>query len=124
MGEAPEPSGAPPGAAPVGFWPKLRRAADRIGREAVEKLLMLVYAAQSPQTPRWAKTVIAGALAYFVLPTDAVPDILPGIGFTDDLSMLAAALAAVALYIDPAIRARAERTAAGWFGPKPTQRAD
>lgn len=64
----------------------------------------------------------SGALACFMLPADAVPDILPGIGFTDDLSMLAAALAAVALCIDPAIRARAEGTAAGWFGPKPTQR--
>lgn len=99
-----------------GFWEKLRDYALVAGREVVEMALRLYYAAQAPETPLWAKTVIYGALAYFILPTDAVPDFIPGVGYGDDLGALAAALATVAAYITPEIEEKAKQKAAEWFG--------
>ncbi len=97
------------------FWEKLRDYAVVAGREVVEMALKLYYAAQAPETPMWAKTVIYGALAYFILPTDAIPDLIPFAGYGDDLGALAAALATVAAYITPAIEEKAKRKAAEWF---------
>jgi uncharacterized membrane protein YkvA (DUF1232 family) len=95
---------------------KLRASAVRAGREVVEKSLWLYYAAQAPATPAWAKSVIYGALAYFVLPVDAIPDALPGVGFSDDFWTITAAVASVALFIDDEVKARTERKLADWFG--------
>ena len=61
--------------------------------------LTLYYTLQDSQTPAWAKTTIVGTLAYLVFPADAVPDILPVVGYTDDLGAIAAASAAVAASI-------------------------
>jgi len=94
---------------------KLQRNARRAGHPLVEKALQLYYALQSPATPSWARSTIVGALAYFILPTDAVPDILPGIGYTDDLAMIAAALATVQMYITDDIRTAARKQARRWF---------
>ena len=82
-----------------GFWGKLRKFAVQAGKEVVEQALTLYYAAQRPETPLWAKTVIYSALAYFVLPTDAIPDLAPFVGYADDLGTLAAALTTVAMCI-------------------------
>ena len=100
----------------VGFWAKVRRFAVVAGREVIEKVLWLYYAAQSPATPAWARSVIYGALAYFVLPMDAIPDLIPGVGFTDDLGALAAAIAAVSMYIDDDVRHKTATRMAAWFG--------
>lgn len=100
-----------------GFWDKLAKFAKAAGREVVEKALQLYYAAQAPETPQWAKTVIYAALAYFILPLDAVPDYIPAAGYTDDLGALAAAFATVAAYITPEIVEQAKEKADEWFGP-------
>lgn len=73
-----------------GFWPKVRRTAAKIPFS--RELLAAWYCARDPQTPAAAKGVLLGALAYFVLPTDAIPDVLAGIGFTDDAAVIAAVL--------------------------------
>ena len=99
------------------FWDKLSRYARVAGREVIEKALWLYYAAQSSSTPQWAKSVIYGALVYFILPVDAIPDVIPLAGYTDDLGALAAAVASVALYIDEEVRQKATRKLADWFGP-------
>lgn len=98
------------------FWDKVLHGAKRIGAEILEKGLMLFYTARSPETPKWAKTAIYGALAYFVLPADAIPDFIPAAGFTDDLGALAATLAAVMMYITPEIKAKARDQAHQLFG--------
>ena len=87
------------------FWAKLKR----IGRHLpfVEDLLAAYYCATDPSTPKRVKLVLVGALAYFVLPTDAVPDLLPLFGFADDAAMLAAAIAQVAGAINEGHRERA-----------------
>ena len=99
------------------FWQKLARFAVAAGRELVEKALWLYYAAERPDVPRWAKLTMWGALAYFVMPVDAIPDLLPGVGYVDDLGALAAALATVAGYVDEDVKARARERLSAWFGP-------
>ena len=97
------------------FWNKLARYAKSAGRQTVESALQLYYASLAPQTPAWAKGVIYGALGYFISPIDIIPDLIPG-GYTDDLGVLAAAVAAVAIHITPEIRARATEKVRDWFG--------
>jgi uncharacterized membrane protein YkvA (DUF1232 family) len=106
------------------FWRKLRSYARVAGREVVEKALLLYYVLQSPQVPTWARTVVVGALGYFVLPADAVPDLLPGIGFVDDLGAMAAALGVVIAHITPEIRAQARRKMREWFKEEPVAAQD
>jgi len=98
------------------FWEKVKRYAKAAGREVVEKALWLYYAAQRPETPKWAKTAIYGALAYFILPFDAIPDFAPVIGYTDDLGVLATALLTVSQYVSDDVKAQAEEKLRTWFG--------
>ena len=102
------------GSAEVDFWDKLTRFARSAGKEVIYRALQLYYAAQDPTTPRWAKTVIFGALAYFVSPVDLVPDIMPVVGYTDDLGVLAAALATVAFYVSDETRRKAQDRLRAW----------
>ncbi len=97
------------------FRDKLARAAKLAGREVVEKALWLYFAAQRPETPRWAKATVYGALAYFVVPLDAIPDVVPMAGYTDDLSVLAMAVVTIARYIDGTVRDKTSRLLARWF---------
>ena len=98
------------------FWSKVAGFAKAAGIEVIERALQLYYTAQSPDTPPWAKRVIIGALGYFVLPADAIPDFIPAAGYADDLGALVMALASVAIYITPAIKEQARRKLAEWFG--------
>ena len=82
-----------------GFLPKIRRVAARI--PFADDLLSVWYSARDPETPLAAKGMMFGALAYFVLPTDAIPDILAGVGFTDDAAVLAALLAVIGRTVKP-----------------------
>ena len=100
----------------AGFWSKVRGFAAKAGREVVERALQLYYAAQDPKTPGWARAVIYSALGYFIFTPDAVPDVTPIIGFTDDLGVLAAAIATVALHITPEVRNRARSKSDEWLG--------
>ncbi len=74
-----------------GFWPKIRRTAARI--PFARQVISVWYSARDPETPTAAKGIMLGALAYFVLPIDAIPDIFAGIGFTDDAAVIAALIA-------------------------------
>ena len=74
-----------------GFWPKMRRTASRI--PFAGQALSVWFAARDPETPAAAKGIMLGALAYFVLPIDAIPDIFAGIGFTDDAAVITALIA-------------------------------
>lgn len=107
---------------PSRFWKKIGTGTRGIGRSALEKALYLYYAAQSPATPKWARRVIYGALGYFILPLDAIPDLAPIIGYTDDVSVMAAALATVTFYITPDIKRQAHQTLDKWFGKPATSR--
>jgi uncharacterized membrane protein YkvA (DUF1232 family) len=103
------------------FWNKLTRHAKGAGRQAVEKALWLFYAVQSPSTPKWARRVIYGALGYFVFPLDAIPDLAPLVGYTDDLTVMAAALATVAVYITDDVKQQAADKLHLWFGEESSE---
>lgn len=99
-----------------GFWSKVVKYAKTAGQEVIEKALWLYYAAQNSQTPAWAKATIYGALGYFILPIDAIPDVLPAAGYTDDLGVLAAAIGAVSIYITEDVKRQASAKLLDWFG--------
>jgi len=90
-----------------GFWPKLRRHAAQL--PFAEDLVAAYYCAFDRRTPRRVQVILLGALAYFVLPFDFVPDMLPIIGFTDDAAVLATAIQVVAAHITPEHRNAARR---------------
>jgi uncharacterized membrane protein YkvA (DUF1232 family) len=92
------------------FWKKLRRLGARL--PFAEDLLAAHYCAFDRQTPLHVKASLLGALAYFVLPADMVPDVLPVIGYTDDAAVLAAAIKLVASHITSDHREAARRTLA------------
>lgn len=77
----------------AGFWPKFRKVAAQVpfARDA----LSVWYCARDPDTPAAAKGLMMAALAYFVMPLDALPDFLGVIGFTDDAAVFAALLAVI-----------------------------
>jgi len=81
------------------FWKKLKRVAAKL--PFVEDLLAAYYCAFDRQTPRHVQAALLGALAYFILPFDFVPDLMPVLGFTDDAAVLATALRMVASNIKP-----------------------
>ncbi len=88
------------------FWHTAKRAARHV--PFMEDVVAAYYCALDSKTPLRAKGILLGALAYFVLPTDAIPDIIFGLGFTDDIAVLSAAIAAVRAHITPAHRLAAK----------------
>ncbi|HKJ88061.1 MAG TPA: YkvA family protein [Gammaproteobacteria bacterium] len=81
-----------------------------------EKVLFLYYTLEEPELPVWARSVIYGALGYFLTPWDAAPDFIPGVGYADDLGVLTAALATVAVHVTPYARQRAREQLDRWLG--------
>lgn len=81
------------------FWKKVLDSIIKAGESVIEKALTLYYSAKDDDTPKWAKSVVFGALGYFILPTDAIPDFVPGVGYTDDYTVLIAAFTTVALHV-------------------------
>lgn len=90
-----------------GLVPKLLRVVGRV--PFADDLAAAYYAARDPQTPKKAKTILMAALAYFVLPIDAVPDVVIGLGFTDDATVLATALGVVGMHVKERHRQLARR---------------
>jgi uncharacterized membrane protein YkvA (DUF1232 family) len=89
------------------LWRKLVRVAARIS--FADSLVAAWYCAADAKTPIHVRGVLLAALAYFVLPADAVPDIVAGIGFTDDAAVIAGVIGTFARYITPEHRAKASR---------------
>lgn len=93
-----------------GFWAKVRRLAGSL--PMVRDVAAAYFAMVDDDTPVWAKVVLAGALAYFVLPVDAIPDVLFPVGYTDDAGVVAGAIAAASTYVLPRHYEEADR----WLG--------
>jgi uncharacterized membrane protein YkvA (DUF1232 family) len=90
-----------------GFWPKIRKAAAKI--PFAGEALAVWYCAKDDETPIAAKGLMFAALAYFVLPTDAVPDFIAGLGYTDDAAVFTAMLGLVGRNVKPRHRAAAKQ---------------
>lgn len=81
------------------FWIKLKQVVAKL--PFAEDLLAAYYCAFDRETPRHVQVALLGALAYFILPLDFMPDMLPILGFTDDAAVLATAIRMVASNITP-----------------------
>jgi len=89
-----------------GFWPKIRRTASRV--PFASDALAVWFCARDAETPFRAKAMALAALAYFVMPADAVPDIIVGLGYSDDAAVFAALLALIGGNLKPKHRAAAK----------------
>jgi len=89
------------------FWDKLRRVAGKL--PFVDDLVAAYYCAMDLQTPLKVRATLLGALAYFILPFDLVPDFIAGVGFGDDATVLAAAISLVSAHITPKHRTAAAK---------------
>ena len=90
------------------FLRKVRRVAARV--PFVEDLLAAYFCAIDRNTPTYVRGVLLGAVAYFVLPADMIPDLLAPLGFTDDASVIAAAIAAIGGHLQPRHREQARHS--------------
>jgi uncharacterized membrane protein YkvA (DUF1232 family) len=90
------------------FWAKARRLAGRV--PFVLDLAAAWHCATDRETPHHVRAVLMGALAYFVVPVDVVPDLVAGVGLVDDATVLATAISSVAKHILPHHIDRAERS--------------
>jgi uncharacterized membrane protein YkvA (DUF1232 family) len=86
-----------------GFWPKIRKTAALV--PFASEALAVWYCARDEETPASAKGMMLAALAYFVMPFDAIPDVIAGLGYTDDAAVFAAVLSLVGRHLKPRHRA-------------------
>lgn len=89
-----------------GFWPKLARVLARV--PFAEDAIAAYYCAFDPATPVQVRGILLAALAYFILPFDALPDFILGLGFTDDMAVLFTAISLIRTHMTPAHRDRAK----------------
>lgn len=97
------------------FWNKIKKYGKTAGAKVVYSSLKLYYASVSKGTPVGIKALIYGALGYFIFPVDLVPDIIPVVGFTDDLVALGTAIASAHAYITDEVRQQAKDKLEDWF---------
>ncbi len=88
------------------FWDKLRKYIRHV--PFVDDLIAAYYCAIDPVTPLHVKAVLFGALAYFIMPIDLVPDVIAWVGFTDDAAVLYAVLRTIAPHIKDRHRVQAK----------------
>lgn len=88
-----------------GLWPKVRATMGRV--PFVEDAVAAYYCSFDPTTPFRVKAVLLGALAYFIVPSDMVPDFIAGLGYTDDAAVLFTALRTIGPAITEDHRERA-----------------
>jgi uncharacterized membrane protein YkvA (DUF1232 family) len=89
------------------FWRTAKRAARQV--PFMDEVVAGYYCALDKETPLRAKAILLAAFGYFILPADTIPDIVLGLGFTDDVAVLTAAITAVRAHMTPAHRLAAKR---------------
>ena len=99
-----------------GLWKKVKSVAKKAGIKTIYMVLLLHYVLKSPDVPLEDKAKIYGALGYFILPIDLIPDFIPAVGYSDDVAALAFALHAVWKNVTSEIKEQAQRKLREWFG--------
>ena len=100
------------------YWIKFKQVVAQL--PFAEDLLAAYYCAFDKETPRHVQAALLGAVAYFILPFDFIPDMLPVLGFTDDAAVLATAIRLVASHITPDHREAARAALQRGLGDAPT----
>lgn len=98
------------------LWNKIKKYAKKLGSSAVYAVLLLYFVLQKEEVPKKNKMIILGALGYFILPFDLIPDVAAALGYTDDIGVLITALVQVATYIDDDVKQKAKHQVQAWFG--------
>lgn len=93
----------------------LRKYIKEAGVKSVYAALLLFFAYRRPDTPKWAKNIIIGALGYLLAPIDTIPDLTPFVGFTDDFGVMFFGLVTIACYINQEVRNLAVTQLSKWF---------
>ena len=98
-----------------GLFSKLKDSAKKGGAKCIYCVLLLYYMLDSPTIGAWDKAIIYGALGYFILPIDIIPDFIPVLGFTDDIAVLLWALHRVSSNVNEELKEKAKEKLRGWF---------
>lgn len=98
-----------------GFWKKVKSVAKKAGAEVIFTALKLYYVARSEKTPLWAKSIIYGALGYLIIPADLIADVIPVVGYVDDLAVMAMALGTVECFLTEDVILQARKKLSEWF---------
>ena len=98
-----------------GLWEKIKTVSKSAGSKVVYAVLLLFYAMKDKNVPIKTKLTIVAALGYFILPTDAIFDLTPLIGYSDDLGVLLFALSQISSSITPEVKEKALRKTKEWF---------
>lgn len=98
------------------LFKKIFKYAKVAGVNVIYVGLLLFYTLQNPKLPTKLKATVIGSLGYFISPLDLIPDIIPGVGYTDDLGILMAAIIMVSFYIDEESKIKAQTKLKDLFG--------
>lgn len=98
-----------------GFWNKVKKVALKAGAKVIYVALILYYELADPNVSPKEKAIIIGALGYFILPLDLIPDAIPVLGFSDDLAALVAAYGYVKGHLTPEVKLRVRKKLCEWF---------
>ena len=98
-----------------GLFEKIKKVCKKAGMKAIYYVLLLYYVLMDENTPWKHKSIIIGTLGYFILPADLIPDILPAIGFADDITALIACLKTIHANITPSVKKKALQKLHDWF---------
>jgi uncharacterized membrane protein YkvA (DUF1232 family) len=98
------------------FWKKIRDAAAKVGKGGITEALALFKCLKDSDTPAAVKALIIGALGYLISPVDVVPDVILGLGYTDDIAVIAATVSAATAHMKDEHFSWAEQQWKDFFG--------
>ncbi len=105
----------------------IKKGVKKSGVQLAYSALLMYNAFLRKETPHWARSVITGALVYLICPVDAIPDVTPIVGYTDDLGVLSFALVSIAGYINDDIREKSKEQLSSFckkYNPKDLEEVD
>ena len=100
----------------AGVWKRIVRQFNGMGQQTVYAAMLMIQAFRRRETPLWAKNIIVGSLGYLLAPFDAMPDLTPILGYTDDIGVLSFGLVTIASYINDEVRVEARKRVKRLFG--------